>query len=216
MIALTSYKSWPITLRVPLLVVLLMVGSSTIISQQVLTRLSETQSENLRALTGAYLDGLSTAVQPNVLREDIWEIFDSLDRAKHRYAGLDVLYSIVAKPDGTILAASDPRSFPTQAKVPDDLVIRLHDRGLDLDLDANRAFVRRILVYQNLEIGAIYAGIDVRGLLAERREVLWTVRRQMIWDRWPYEITEALAHLVGDLRRRLCGVASAGARWSFV
>lgn len=175
MMALKRYRSWPITLRVPLLVVLLMVGISTVLSQQVLTRLSETQSENLRALTGAYLDGLSTAVQPNVLREDIWEIFDNLDRAKHRYAGLDVLYSIVAKPDGTILASSDPRSFPTQAQVPDDLADGLRDRQLDLDLDANRAFVRRTLVYQGLEIGAIYAGIDVSGLLAERREVLWTL-----------------------------------------
>lgn len=172
---LTSSKSWPITVRVPLLVALLMVAISTILSQQVLTRLSATQSENLRALTGAYLDGLSTAVQPNVLREDIWEIFDNLDRAKHRYAGLDVLHSIVAKPDGTILAASDPRAFPTQDKVPGDLVNRLRDRDLDLNLEANRAFVRRTLVYQNLEIGSIYAEIDVSGLLAERREVLWTL-----------------------------------------
>lgn len=169
------FKSWPITIRVPLLVALLMVGISTVLSQRILARLSETQSEHLRSLTGAYLDGLSTSVVPNVLREDIWEIFDSLDRAKHRYAGLNVLYSIVAKADGTILAASNPRTFPTQGTVPEDLVGRLRDRDLYLDETSKRAFSRRKLVYQNLDIGSIYAGIDISGLMAERREVLLTL-----------------------------------------
>ncbi len=42
------------------------------------------------------------------------------------------------------------------------------------------------------------------------------VRRQRNWDRWAPELKEALAHLVGDFRQRLYGVASAGFRWSFV
>ncbi len=42
------------------------------------------------------------------------------------------------------------------------------------------------------------------------------VRRQGFWDRWPPELREDLAHLVGLIMRRICGEASAGFRWSLV
>jgi len=43
-----------------------------------------------------------------------------------------------------------------------------------------------------------------------------TVRRQGFLDRRPPDLREALAHLVGHSRRRICGVASADVRWSVV
>ncbi len=42
------------------------------------------------------------------------------------------------------------------------------------------------------------------------------VRHQIIWNRFRFELTECLAHLVCHVRRRPCGVASGVVRMSFV
>ncbi len=166
-------RAVPVTVKVPLMVALLMVVISAILSNQVLVRLSATQERHLEELTGAYLDGLSAAVVPHVLREDIWEIFDQLDRTRHAYVGVSAVNTIVAEADGTILAASDPHLFPSQSAVPEALKERLSGgSSLALDESSGRAFVRRALSYQSLPIGWIYSEIDIRDLLAERREVL--------------------------------------------
>jgi hypothetical protein len=46
--------------------------------------------------------------------------------------------------------------------------------------------------------------------------VISAVRHQTIWDRWRRDLAEALAHLVGDLKRLCFGTASGGSRLSFV
>lgn len=165
--------AWPVTIKVPLIAAALMVAVGIVLSNLVLVRLSETQQRHLEKLTGAYLDGLSSSIVPQVLREDVWEIFDQLDRSRHGYIGVSAVNTIVATPEGVILAASDPRLFPTQADVPPLFESRFSD-GSDLVMDENagRAFIRRALSYQDRLIGWIYAEIDIRDLLAERREVL--------------------------------------------
>jgi len=162
--------------KVPVVVAILMVAISATISNQILVRLSQTQQRHLEQLASAYLDGLSSSLVPNLLRDDIWEIFDQLDRSRELYAGLSAIYTLVAGQDGTILAASDPRRFPSQEAVPPSLTERFApDRELVLAEDEERAFVRRSLSYQKRPIGAIYAEIDIQPLLAERREVLLTL-----------------------------------------
>ena len=37
-----------------------------------------------------------------------------------------------------------------------------------------------------------------------------TVRRHINWNNWPPDLREDLAHLVQDIKRRFCGIASAG------
>lgn len=168
--------AWPVAIKVPLIAAALMVAVGVVISNQVLVRLSDTQQRHLEELTGAYLDGLSSAIVPNVLREDVWEIFDQLDRSRHGYEGVSAVHTIVATPDGTILAASDPRLFPTQAQVPAGFKDRFGSgHNLVLDETEGRAYIRRALSYQERSIGWIYAEIDIRKLLAERREVLVTL-----------------------------------------
>ena len=165
--------AWPVAVKVPLVVAALMVAISAVLSNQILVRLSQTQQRHLEQLASAYLDGLSASLVPYVLRDDIWEIFDQLDRSRERYAGLSAVYTIVAGQDGTILAASDPLRFPSQELVPPALTRRfIATGGLVLAEDEGRAFVRRVLSYQDLSIGAIYAEIDIHALLAERRQVL--------------------------------------------
>ena len=165
--------AWPTTVKAPLVVAGLMVAVSIVLSNQVLVRLSETQQRHLEELTGAYLDGLSSSVVQYVLRDDIWEIFDQLDRTRHGYVGVSALNTIVATPEGTVLAASNPRRFPSQHELPASFDSRFRG-GADLVLDETegRAFIRRALSYQDRPIGWIYAEIDIRDLMTERREVL--------------------------------------------
>ena len=110
-------SNWPLTVRVPAVVVLLMLIVSAVISERVLSRLVETQSRHLTELTGAYLDGVSSAVMPHVLREDVWEIYDVLDRATQRYSGLDVAWTTVVDHAGVIIASSQPRVHVTQERL---------------------------------------------------------------------------------------------------
>lgn len=166
-------RTWPTTVKVPLMVAGLMIGVSVLLSNQVLQRLAETQQRHLEELTGAYLDGLSSAIVPKVLLDDVWEIYDQLDRTREAYLGVSALNTLVADTEGGILAASDPRIFPTQTALPTSLQSRFQGGdNLVLDEAHGRAFVRRALAYQERPVGWIYAEIDIRDLLAERHEVL--------------------------------------------
>jgi HAMP domain-containing protein len=169
-------RAWPLTVRVPLLVAVLMVTVGALASELVLLRLERTQEAHLRALTSAYLDGIATAVTPHLIRKDTWEAFDVLDRSRERYEGLDVVHAAVVLPDGNILAATDPRTFPTLTPLQADLQKSpAFERELYIDDDRGRAFVGRRLQAGGGEIGGILAQIDIGALLAERREVLTTL-----------------------------------------
>ncbi|MFM9843773.1 MAG: hypothetical protein ACKVOI_12455 [Dongiaceae bacterium] len=69
-------STWPLQLKVPMLVAGLMVAISVAMSNIVLQRLVRDQETHLQELTDSYLDGLSTAVLPYLIRRDIWETFD--------------------------------------------------------------------------------------------------------------------------------------------
>jgi signal transduction histidine kinase len=167
---------WRLTLKIPLLVVLLMVCVAVAISNVVLRRLAADQEMHLRELTDSYLDGLSAAVQPNLLRRDVWETFDALDRARGLYRALQTKYALVALKDGTLLAASDPLTFPTGAPVPEDLAQRFTSGdSLILDETHGLAWVKRTLRQDQIDIGNIVAEFDISGLLRVRREVLFTL-----------------------------------------
>ncbi len=170
---LNKVRSLPVTIRVPLLAAVFMIVVSAIVSQQVLQRLSTSQTEQLSDLTGAYLDGLSAAVTPYVLRNDIWEVFDALDRSRNRYKALRPLETIVSNTEGKIIASTNPRNLPSQSMLPQAYVGRFSNRqDLTIDADSGRAYLRRDLIYQNRKVGGIFSTLDVSYLMAERRSVL--------------------------------------------
>lgn len=164
----------PITLRVPALVVLLMVAVSVVTSERVVTRLVDTQERHLQSLAAAYLDGLSSSLLPHVLRGDIWEVFDVLDRARDRYDALHPLLTVVGDANDLVLAASDPRAAPSRQPLPDEFA-KLTPGGMAIEEASGRALVRRTLTYQGRTIGSITAKLDISHLLAERRDVTATL-----------------------------------------
>jgi signal transduction histidine kinase len=171
-----ALSEWPVTAKVPVLVTALMIALSVVITHQVLSRLAETQENHFQELTAAYLDGLSSSLIPPVLRDDVWETFDILDRAKSLYQGLKITGTVVADSNNVVLAATDPDTIPSYSKVPPTITGRFAaSENLWLDKDDKVAGARRRLVYNGLTIGAIYAQFDVAALFRERRQVLWTL-----------------------------------------
>lgn len=169
-------RYWPVTAKVPLLVVVLMIAVSVVITKQVLTRLEETQTRHFQELTAAYLDGLSSSLMPPVLRDDVWETYDILERAKSLYRGLQINGTVVTNAEGVVLAAADPRAVGPYSQIPENITARFaHDQTVWLDSDKMLAGARRTLVYQGLTVGAIYAEFDVAALFQERQNVLWTL-----------------------------------------
>src|SRR3974377_1047323 len=113
--------AWPLVVKVPVLVAGLMVTVAFTISQVVLWRFMQDQENNLTLLTSAYADGLSAVILPAMIQGNVWEVFDALDHARNRYAGVEPRYAIVELPNGRILAASDPLRFPAHTVVPNEL-----------------------------------------------------------------------------------------------
>ena len=168
--------AWPFTIKVPLVVALLMVAISAVLTQGVLTKLSQVQERHLEQLTGAYLDGLSTSIQPHVLRQDVWEVFDALDRATTLYKGLDVVWTTVASDGGQVLASSQPETFPSQSQLPQTMLVEAAAQpSVDIDSVAGIARVRRALVYQGQRIGVIHAEVRIGNLERERANVLYAL-----------------------------------------
>jgi signal transduction histidine kinase len=168
--------NWPLAWKVPLLAAGLLIGVAFVISQIVLNRLESDQENNLRHLTSAYLDGLSTAVLRSAIHADVWETFDALDRARDHYAGLKVRFAIVALPDGKVLAASDPLKFPVQSRVPADIEEHFPTQdGLNIDTASGRAWLTRSLREEGYSVGRILAEIDISELLRVRKQVVLTL-----------------------------------------
>ena len=167
---------WPVAWKVPLLAATLLIGVAFVTSQIVLTRLKTDQENNLRLLTSAYLDGLSTAVLPSAIHADVWEAFDALDRARDHYAGLKVRFAIVVLPNGKVLAASDPKQFPVQSAMPPEVAQHFPiEDGLHIDAATGRAWLARSLRDESFSVGRILAEIDISELLQVRQRVLLTL-----------------------------------------
>jgi signal transduction histidine kinase len=173
---ISDFRSWPVSWKAPLLAAGLLIAISATSSQFVLNRLAADQETNLLSLTDAYLDGISAAVVQPVLRGDVWETFDALDRARVHYAGVAARYAIVETVDGRVLAASEPMRFPVRTRLPD--IVARHfpvADGIILNAGEGRAWLTRTLKIEGHSVGRVLAEIDIAALLDVRRRVFWTL-----------------------------------------
>jgi signal transduction histidine kinase len=160
-------RRWPITFKVPVAVAILMLIAGAVLSERVLDRLGDIQQRHLRELAQGYLDGLSSAVGPSVLREDVWEIYDAIARARDQYKGLRPSEAVVTNPRGAVIAASDPRSHPVGSTfVPTEASAFAYESG------SATARAHRELSYPGRTIGHLHATFDTSHLAAERRDVI--------------------------------------------
>lgn len=166
------FATWPISLKIPFVVALLMIIIGSLVTERVLAKLSEIQDQNLKELSGAYLDGLSSSVLPHVLRNDIWEVFDAVERSKSQYENINIISTIVADPKDRVIAASDPASFPTGSRIPPDhLTTAIPENSLEIRTKRPKLRVFRNVVFQERIIGKLMVTLDVSRQLAERNKI---------------------------------------------
>ncbi|MFQ5622311.1 MAG: sensor histidine kinase [Paracoccaceae bacterium] len=164
--------SWPVSLKIPLVVVFLTFAIGVLVTQQLLAKLSDIQDQNLRELSGAYLDGLSSSVLPHVLRKDIWDVFDAIERSKSLYENIHIVSTIVADPANVIIAASDPVKFPTGTEIPqDDLATAIPEDMLKIQANHPELRVIGNIGFQGRTVGKLMVTLDVSRQLAERGNV---------------------------------------------
>ncbi|MEQ9328953.1 MAG: HAMP domain-containing sensor histidine kinase [Rhodospirillales bacterium] len=165
----------PLIWRVPLAVAVLMFLVSAVITERVLDRLGSIQKTYLQSIADSYLEGLIASLSPSVLREDSWEIFDTLERLRPVNTAIVPIETIVTTPAGTILAATNPGTYPILDTLSGSQVGRFPEKQIRIEIDDGLAYLRRDIVYQDTTIGRIYTIFDARLLLAERRDVLSTL-----------------------------------------
>lgn len=162
----------PLSVRVPLIAAAMMVLVGVVASQQVMATLGTVQEERLRELARLHVDGLTVALGPAVLRRDVWEVYDTLDRATQAMAGQRLVLTVVADEKGRVIAASDPLRAPVDSSL--DSLQKGAQAVEDIHLTGAEPHVRVLsdLVYQGRSVGTILSELDVADLVSERRRVL--------------------------------------------
>ena len=169
-------RAWPITIKVPLAVAALMTMVGLVLSERVVARLGDTQERQFRDLAQVYLDGLSSSVMPSILRDDTWEVFDAIERARELIKGLRPLQTVVANDDMRVVAASEPRRHPvgSPAVIPAPLSAS-DSQTFSFEAGGTEATALRRLSFPGRSVGLIYARFDTSDLAAERRNVILTL-----------------------------------------
>jgi signal transduction histidine kinase len=170
------YFKLPISVRVPFVVTIFMIAVSGFASERVLTRLDQTQTRHIQALTDVYLEGLSLALVDAMVREDVWQVFDVLDRSQRHPTGLRPTETVVTTSDGVVIASSNALHVPSQSQLPNDYRQAFAGNlSISIPSGSQVAFGKRDVVYEGRPIGSIYAKVDVGPQIAERNEVLRTL-----------------------------------------
>ncbi len=162
-----AQRKWPLVVKVPLIVAVLMVFAAAIMSSVLLLRLGQEQRGRIEALGDAYLDATSAALAPALDRRDVWEAFDILDRSRRGFATLRLRLAAAVLPDGTTLAATDPLRLPT-GTVPGPDIARPGGSDLEIEESEGLAWASRPVVESGIELGRVLVEIDVSDLWQER------------------------------------------------
>lgn len=158
----------PLALRVPIVVSLLVLAVAVVASQQVLSSLDRLQAERIRELARLHVEALSVALGPHVLRNDIWEIYDTLERAAGETEGRRTVFSVVADTEGRVLAATDPSRAPVDSPIASLVGDARKPEDLSVTRGTDRVRLFAPLFYQGRHVGNIVTELDISDILAER------------------------------------------------
>lgn len=161
--------TWPITIRVAATTAVLMVLLGLLASQQVLSTLGRLQDARLREYARLHVEGLAVALGPFALHKDVWEVYDTLDRARANSSGERILLTVVADDRGRVLAATDPARAPVDSAIAafaDDAV------AVSKITAAHGASVVRVMAplsVQGRNVGQVVTELDVSDVVTQRR-----------------------------------------------
>lgn len=161
--------TWPVTARVAVATAVLMVLLGLVASQQVLSTLGRLQDARLREYARLHVEGLAVALGPFALHRDVWEVYDTLDRARANASGERILFTVVADDRGRVLAATDPVRAPVDSEIGAFAETAVPVGEVTA---ANASAVVRVmgpLSVQGRDVGQIVTELDVSDLVAQRR-----------------------------------------------
>jgi signal transduction histidine kinase len=168
-------RRWPLAIKVPALVALFMLGVSIVITNAVLSRLKHTQERHLATLSTTYLEGLATALIPHVLHDDVWEVFDAIDRRASLGGEFGRAEVVVVNGRGQALASSNPQEVPVGSDQSRRGLRFADGQTLIVIESEGQAHALKFLRHQGRVIGQIFADYDISHLLRERQSVLGTL-----------------------------------------
>lgn len=138
-------------------------------SQQVLSTLGRLQDARLQEYARLHVEGLAVALGPFVLHKDVWEVYDTLDRARANAEGQRILFTVVADDRGRVLAATDPLRAPVDSDIAAFAQDALPVEAVTASSGAPVVRVEAPLSVQGRDVGRIVTELDVSDLAAQRR-----------------------------------------------
>jgi len=162
----------PLSVKIPLLVAVMMIMVGFIASQQVLSSLNSLQAARIRELARQHVESLSIALGPHVLRDDIWEVYDTLNRAAGAAEGRRSVFSAVADDQGRVLAATDPQRAPVDTPLSSLSKGAVSPDKLSISSDVRKIKLLAPLVYQGRTVGQILTELDISDMVASRGRAL--------------------------------------------
>lgn len=166
---LARVGTWPITIRVAVATAVLMVLLGLAASQQVLSTLGRLQDARLQEYARLHVEGLAVALGPFALHKDVWEVYDTLDRARANASGERILFTVVADDRGRVLAATDPARAPVDSEVAAFAQDAVPVGEVTASNGNSVVRVMAPLSVQGRDVGQIVTELDVSDLVAQRR-----------------------------------------------
>ncbi|MFN3547132.1 MAG: sensor histidine kinase [Mesorhizobium sp.] len=146
-----------------------MVLFGLVASQQVLATLGRLQDARLQEYARLHVEGLAVALGPFALHKDVWEVYDTLDRARANASGQRILFTVVADDRERVLAATDPVRAPVDSEIG---AFAADAVPVGEVTAANGVSVVRViapLVVQGRHVGQVVTELDVSDIVAQRR-----------------------------------------------
>jgi len=163
----------PLSLRVPLIVAALMVLMGIIASQLVLSALNRAQVRQLTDLAEIEFSSLSTALGPYIQRNDIWEMFDVLDRATLRDGSFRPISATLIDARGRVIVSTRPEAHPIGSDGVPVIVRAILLDDIRYDTGGDWISVRNTVVWQGRSVGQLIIDFDVRDFATERTRARW-------------------------------------------
>lgn len=161
--------TWPITIRVALATAALMILLGIVAAQQVLSTLARLQDARLQEFARLHVEGLAVALGPFALHRDVWEVYDTLDRARTHSSGGRILFTVVADEHGRVLAATDPARAPVDSNVAAFAQDALPLSEITATNGSSVVRVAAPLAVHDRVVGQVVTELDVSDLIAQRR-----------------------------------------------
>ena len=162
----------PIMVKGPLLAAGLLVLVGVLASLLVLRALVATQERHLRELALLEFAGVEATVGPFVVRDDVWEMFDLLDRVTHRDGSLRPLSATLVDPLGRVIVSSAPHLHPLGAQRAAMIAAATPVTAEDYDLADGTVALSQVLEFQGRPLGKLVIEFDTTGFVAERERTV--------------------------------------------